>query len=166
MEITETIEFDVFVGFAPVIRSFNTRIDEFNQQLSGPGFMPVTRRDTSSYTNNLQRPWGAEQTWPRKDDYGVYALLYCGVDDASVMHAYVGKASQKQIGHRLYNHLTPYRYANSYVRHCGTMELKAIVATAAPADRPYMAAALEEFLLARGLPDTTLLNTVGKRIKA
>jgi hypothetical protein len=29
-----------------------------------------------------------------------------------------------------------------------------------------MAAALEEFILAKGLPDTTLLNTVGKRIKA
>lgn len=162
----ELHDFDVFRDFEPVVRALNTRIHEFNQQLFGHGFTPITRHDPNSYTNNLHKPWGAEQTWPNKDNYGVYALLYCSIDDPRELHVYLGKASQKEIGHRLYKHLTPYRTSASYVRNCGTIELKAIVATVAPTGQPYMASALEEFILGRGLDNVKLLNSVGTRCKA
>jgi hypothetical protein len=154
----------ISVRYASVLSDLNYGISQFNAFLAIDHHLPLISSDNpATFTSALDKPWG-QQNWPSKDNPGVYVL--CGHDEMDELQlgAYIGKASQQFMGHRLYAHLNPYRQSGIYKR--GRFVIDAILAIPiSNHDARSIAAALEEFLIARGLSGVTLLNAVGARAR-
>lgn len=148
-----------------IISELNCGISEFNAFLASDHQLPlISSNNPATFTSALDQPWG-QQGWPSKDNPGVYVL--CGYHEKNIhqLGAYIGKASQRFIGRRLYAHLNPFRAAGIYRR--GQFIIDAILAVPISIHGARsIAAALEEFLIARGVPGVTMLNTVGVRAGA
>lgn len=153
--------------YSSLIHQLNTHIDSFNGFLAeGHKLKKIAAEDPSTFSEILEQPW-AEQHWPSKDDAGVYVLCGRHETDISRVGAYVGKASLKNIGYRLWSHLTRYRKTGIYKFGGDSSEsfiVEAILAVpiTAPTTRA-IASALEEHILVSGLQGIQLFNTVGRR---
>lgn len=155
----------IVAKYTPIISALNCGISEFNAFLAGDHQLPLISSDNpATFTSALHEPWG-QQGWPSKDNPGVYVL--CGHDETDELHlgVYIGKASQQFIGHRLYAHLTPFRDSGNYKRDRFIIDAILAVPIHNHGARS-IAVALEEFLIARGVPGVTMLNTVGVRASA
>ena len=148
--------------YADVIQQLNAHIASFNMALeSGYRIRGISTSDLTTYSVVANRGWD-DQVWPSKDYAGVY--VFCGCDPSNRVAVYIGKASLKNIGHRIWSHLDRYRGDGVYkVGGIGSpyvLELILSVPMLAPTPRA-MACALEEHIICGGLRDVTVVNTVG-----
>lgn len=152
--------------FSHVIDELNTGIICFNSFLSQNNQLKqICMTDPDTYTDAMDKPWG-KQRWPSKDSYGVYFLLGKSEGENTRIGVYVGKASLKQMGHRMWSHLKPYRDTGVYKKAYRNEQfiIEAMCAVPMPSDNMgCLASALEEFLITRGLTTANLLNSVGRR---
>lgn len=148
--------------YEPVIDQLNAGISQFNEFLNPQHQLPlISQQDKTTYSSAMHMPWG-QQEWPSKDEPGVYILCDRHIEDSSRIGIYIGKSSQQQIGRRVYAHLTPHRETGVYKR--GNFIIDTILAIPISNHRSRsLAVALEEFLIARGVPGVEMLNAVGIR---
>lgn len=159
------MKFEVAGRYADIIRAINDGIDSFNAFIAPSYvFSPISTNDPQTYTDSLDEEWGF-QGWPSKDHFGVYVLC-CESEKDGRVGVYIGKASLKVMGHRIYHHLNPHRASGRYIRvHNGeTFLIEAILASPVKDNMARcLASALEEHIIARGISNAVLLNTVGAR---
>jgi len=152
--------------FSLVIDALNARIFEFNAFLASDHQFPLVRsEDNNSYFEGFALPWN-EQVWPSKEAFGVYVFCFANYDTHPKHVIYVGKASLQVMGHRMYAHLNPLRKSKLYQwSYQGTQyELAALIAIPVPAGSPgSVAAALEEYIITKGLNGVELMNSTGRR---
>jgi len=154
----------LFEKYSPIIREVNNLINDFNNFLSdGYKLNHISKNNPNTYTKDLDKPWG-KQGWPSKDDYGVYFLCGYQEDDKDKIGVYIGKASLKFMGHRMWSHLKPYRETGIYKR--GNFIIQVMLAIPIKDEETRcIASALEEYLITHGLGTIQLLNGTGNRNK-
>jgi hypothetical protein len=152
--------------FSNVIEELNTGIDRFNSFLSQNNQLKrICVTDPTTYTDSIDKPW-KQQEWPSKGSFGVYFLIGTSENDNTRIGVYIGKASLKYMGHRMWSHLKPYRDAGIYKKAYKNEQyiIEAMCSTPMPSDSMgCLASALEEFLIKRGLTSANLLNSIGRR---
>ncbi len=156
----------VIERYAGVISSLNARITEFNGFLASRyAFRLIAPEDPATYTDSMENEWGL-QGWPSKDLPGIYAFCCRLESDESQIALYIGKASMREMGHRMYHHLNPHRSNGIYRRHFQGMDYVVEAILASPViekDAGCLASSLEEFLIAGGVPGVPLMNAIGLR---
>jgi len=155
--------------YAAVIGQINAHIHAFNAFLAPEHKLSGISIDDPSMFADIANRRATGDLWPSKDSVGVYILCGRHEVDATQLGVYIGKASvgTKRIGHRLWNHLVRFRVGDNYRMMGRSKEpfiLEALLAIPiGAATSPSIAAALEEHLIARGLVDISMINTVGKK---
>lgn len=155
--------------YAPLIKRLNEMVDRFNVFLAQEArFQPVDPEDAQTFSDVAGVAWD-DHRWPSKDTVGVYLL--CGSLGAGERFAaYVGKASQKEIGYRLWHHLHPQRPSEKFFvpkSWDDPFPLEVILAISVAEDAPAgLASALEEFILQHGIDGVEFFNSTGNRSKA
>ncbi len=150
--------------FAGLISQINAHVDVFNRVLAPEHQLKrISPDDPETYSDSMGLPWG-EQRWPSKDNAGVYVICGSHEQDPTRLAAYVGKASLKNIGNRLWSHLTQYRPTGVYRLGGPTSGFIVEALLAIPIHTPTprsMSSALEEHIITGRLVDVSLINTVG-----
>ena len=108
---------EVVERYAPVVFAVNERITEFNRFLAPECAFPlISANNSATYSDAMENEWGL-QDWPSKELPGVY--MFCcrleGEEDGLAL--YIGKASMREMGFRMYHHLHPHRANKVYRRH-------------------------------------------------
>ena len=156
----------VVARYASVIASLNARIQEFNAFLApSKSFDIIAPGNPTTYSDTLENEWG-KQGWPSKDLPGVYAFCCRLESDDSKLALYIGKASMREMGHRMYQHLRPHRDSGIYRRQFQDQSYVVDAMLATPVSEKgagCLASALEEFLIAGGVPGVPLMNSIGLR---
>ena len=157
------------VKYLDVIEWINTNIDEFNGFLSDDSRLNyVSVDDPSTFSSDFQLEWN-DQHWPSKDDYGVYFLYGLDVGNVNNKGVYIGKASQRYMGFRVYSHLNKInrdRIPGQYIWDSGDGEFNIDAMFAIPFKVPSLASAFEEFIIGKGHESIRLINKVGVRNKS
>ncbi len=150
--------------YSDLIRQINAHVASFNAILDDAHKLKtISPDDPATYSDVVGRGWG-DQRWPSKDNAGVYVLCGRHEHDPTHLVAYVGKASLKNIGNRLWSHLTQHRTTGVYRLGgpTGNFLLEALLAVPIHTPTPRsLASALEEHVIVGGLTNVSLLNTVG-----
>jgi hypothetical protein len=156
----------MLMKFNSVIDALNARISEFNEILAdGHQLTPVDSGNKNSYFDDFGLPW-EEQNWPSKGAFGVYVFCCATHDPEPKQAVYVGKSSLQVMGHRIYAHLNPLRKKGAYQwMYSGhSYALKSLIAIPIPASSPgCLAAALEEYIITKGLDGIEMMNSTGRR---
>lgn len=155
--------------YAGVIFRMNEVIARFNSFLTPTAhFRPVNPEDDETFSDVAGISWD-DHRWPSKDTFGVY-LLFGSLGSGERFAVYVGKASQKVIGHRIWHHLHPQRPSGTFFvpkSWNDPFPLEMILAIPVAADAPAgLASALEEFILQHGIEGVEFSNSTGNRTKA
>ncbi|NCT68769.1 MAG: hypothetical protein GXC76_14180 [Rhodanobacteraceae bacterium] len=157
---------EIHVRYAEVIESINESIRSFNSLLNeSMQFRVISPGDPLTYSDSMKNGWGA-QGWPSKDSPGIYALCCAEMQNKSNVAVYIGKASMRVMGHRMYSHLNPFRDKGVYLRKHGGKDFEIEAMLASPvqtAGAGCLASALEEYVIARGVSGALLLNSTGVR---
>jgi hypothetical protein len=157
--------------YGEIINEINHGICDFSTLLADEyELKSISVSDPSTYTELIDSGIESQWTkyWPNKESYGVYFLLGISESDNTKMGLYIGKASLKKMGHRLYSHLNPHkktgRFKRSYREE--TFIIEAVCSIPMPTNETrYLASALEEYLITKGLKSNNaiLLNSIGNR---
>lgn len=150
--------------YRSLIAQINEGVVEFNELLAPQCRVgAVVTNDPKMFRETVAGKWGGD-VWPSSDYRGVY-FLFSSHENGGDLGLYIGKATMQNIGGRLYAHTKKYRDAAAFLRPSpdGNFIIEAIGAIAiADASQICIAAALEEFLLSRGVNSPArLLNYVG-----
>lgn len=152
--------------FSKVVQEINEGVRSFNEFLSDGNKLPlIDIQNQSSYSEGIKEEWGGH-SWPNKDSYGVYFLFGRSQREPSKLGLYIGKASMKVMGHRLWAHFKKDRETKDYHKMVGDEKfmIEAIASIPMPSDsHKSISTALEEFLIVNGLKEATLINKVGRR---
>lgn len=154
---------EVYDKYVDLVDWINVCIEQFNRFLSEEASLShVSVQDPATFSSDFDLEWNS-QHWPSKDDYGVYFLYGTDGDSQGV---YVGKASQKYIGFRVYSHLNRInrdRVPGEYIwsAHGHNYNISAMIAV--PFKVPSLATAFEEFVIGQGHNRIALINKVGVR---
>ena len=152
--------------YADIIKYLNVRISEFNKMLHSDHVLPhISVENPDTYTDAMDAEWGA-QGWPSKEKRGVYVFCCSNEDSPEKLGVYIGKASMREMGHRMYHHLKPFRETGVYKRKLlnESYIVEAMLAVPLAFDSAgCLASSLEEFLIAGGIPNTVLMNSIGVR---
>ena len=153
--------------YQPIVEAINHHVSLFNLYLTDAHQLPQVSFDrpkTSAWIEDST--WGGE-TWPSKDSYGVYFLVGHRQNTPDDHGVYIGKASLKQIGHRIWNHLKPGKGTGRYTKIApdgSTFCLQMLLAVPMPTDQMRsFASALEEHLITSLRSEHYLLNRTGNR---
>jgi hypothetical protein len=151
--------------YESIFSEINIEIEKFNTLLAEEcRISPLNASDSESCSVIANIPWD-DQVWPHKDFPGVYILCAYHQSDTSRLGAYIGKASLKYIGHRLWAHLNPHRTTNIYRMNDLSGEpfiIEAIVAIGLRNPRMrVLASSLEESIIAGVREHVHLLNGTG-----
>ena len=153
--------------YRALAEAVNRHIDIFNLFLASDrqlGHVDFEKSETSAWIEDSS--WGGV-TWPSKDSYGVYFLVGHHRDDSARLGLYIGKASLKRIGFRVWSHLKPGKGTGRYTKtapegsqYC----IQMLFAVPMPSDdMRSFASALEEYLITALRSDIYLLNRVGNK---
>ena len=152
--------------FGLVIDALNTRIVEFNRVLAVEHQLSsIDSRSENAYFENFGLPW-EKQNWPSKEAYGVYVFCCASLGPDLKSVVYVGKSSLQVMGHRMYAHLNPLRKNGvfQWVYAGAPYALEALIAIPIPVNSPgCLAAALEEYIITKGLNGIEMMNATGRR---
>lgn len=156
----------VVARYAEIIHHLNSRIAEFNTYLKNDmAFPQISTENPATYTDAMTSDWG-DQGWPSKDKRGVYVFCCAHEDESGKLGVYIGKASMREMGHRMYHHLKPFRETGVYKRKAMNAWYIVEAILAVPIEdnsAGCLASALEEFLIAGGVSGAVLMNSVGVR---
>ncbi len=153
--------------YRALAEAVNRHVDTFNLCLAPGrqlGHVDLKCSETSAWIEDSS--WGGV-TWPSKDSYGVYFLLGHHQNDPARLGLYIGKASLKRIGFRVWSHLKPGKDIGRYTKtgpdgsnYC----IQMLFAVPMPYDdMRSFASALEEHLITALRSELYLLNRVGNK---
>lgn len=155
---------DIKNRYMNIVQQINSHLTSFNQYLEKSCKLQlIDVENTANFSIIWNSKW-ANQHWPSKDFPGVYVL--CGRNPGlpSQLGIYIGKASSQNMGHRIWNHLNPYRQEGIYKFGSNKFVLEVILAIPTNGPLPhYFASALEEHLIDKKWSGATAVNITGKR---
>ncbi len=151
--------------YKAAIDEINSGVVEFNHLLAeNQRFKEISFDEPASYSDDIHEMWGGD-SWPSKDRPGVYILCGYHEKNQDIIGLYIGKASNQNIGHRIYTHFHPQRKIGRFTKKSSNGEVFIIEAICAIAindkQKSCLASALEEFLIARVGGSFQLLQTIG-----
>ncbi len=158
-------------AYKPAIGIINSSIASFNTFLSAPYAVPILKFDTmiqeKRWVEVIHGNWDAFP-FPTSEKRGVYFIFGHEKSMSDKTGLYIGKASLgSSIGRRLYSHLNPYRSETHFIREGYNNEVYVLDYMASidldTRGLPFMAPALEEYLISELGNKINLINGTGNR---
>jgi hypothetical protein len=177
MSLREVIRIQLFGrnmnAFKSEVEAINQSIAAFNQHLAGsyqiPGIDTTTGMEEKDIVEILHGRWDDFQ-FPNSDSRGVYFVFGRHREQQTTNGVYIGKASfRSAIGRRLYSWLHPHRSSEHFIMNYGQDTYILDYIASINMDRlamPFMASALEEYLISSLSGRLNLLNGTGNSGRA
>lgn len=152
--------------YAHLVSEVNKHVSDFNEFLAPQHRLRfIDARDSRTFSVIADTPRDS-QSWPSSGYAGMYVFGAYDEQNPSRLGAYIGKASLRNMGNRIWARLNPGRGTETYTMQSGPDIFRIEVIMAVPITSPTMrsmACALEEHVIKHGLEDIYLLNAIGTR---
>ena len=169
MENDQHDAFDKYARYKTAIEMINSSITSFNKFLSTSYLIPIFKFDTmikeKRWVEIIHGNWDAF-SFPTGEKRGVYFIFGYEINTPKKNGLYIGKASfNSSIGKRLWSHFNPYRSDSHFIMN-GYNNERYILDYMASIDLdtcglPFMASALEEYLISELRNRINLINGTG-----